>query len=131
MIKFYPNKLEADPFVSLIERFFDTALKSSKSFDFTDTLFSPEVDIQENDNSYNIELSLPGFEKENIKINIEDSKLNISGELKRNDKIKSFKKIFSLTNNCDQENINAEFKNGLLLITINKLKKETKSIVIN
>jgi HSP20 family protein len=131
MLKFYSNKLEVDPFVSLIERFFNTTLKPSKSFDFTDTLFSPETDIQENDNSYNIELSLPGFEKENIKINVEDNKLNISGELKRNDKIKSFKKIFSLPNDSDQENIGAEFKNGLLLITINKLKKETKNIAIN
>lgn len=103
------------------------------------TKFSPETDIIENDNDYSIELSLPGFIKDNIKLNIEKNNLIITGERKKDSNIKfnrnqsyygEFKKSFILPDNVDKENITAKMENGILYININK-KEAMKPININ
>jgi len=96
--------------------------------------FTPRVDIYENDRQYGIILAIPGIHKGNIKIDIQDDKLNVSGErkLQMNEGIKYhmqethfgvFSKIFHLPKGIDQEKIEATYEDGLLLILLPKSQK--------
>ena len=96
----------------------------------------PKVDIVENDNDYEVHADLPGLEKKDINISVEDGVLTISGEkkLEKKDRKKdryyyyersygSFCRSFALPENVDEKNIAANYKNGLLELTIKKTEK--------
>jgi len=121
--------------VSLFDGLFKELLDNDYQY-----YYSPNVDIIENDNNYTIELSLPGFTKKNIKLNVEkNNNLIITGERKRDDNIKfnkkqtfygKFKKSFLLPDDVNKENINAKMENGILYVNINKTES-MKPISIN
>lgn len=104
----------------------------------------PNVDVTEYDNRFEFIAELPGMEKDDIKLELKDNFLTISGkrnfeseEKDRNLHIRerrfgSFNRSFRLPMNTDPEKIDAEYKNGVL--SINLLKKEEakpKQIDIN
>jgi HSP20 family protein len=104
----------------------------------------PSTNILEDENKFTLELVAPGFEKEEITIDLEDSRLKISGEKKveetetkknytrREFKSEKFSRSFTLPENVNSDEIKAEFKNGILFIEIPKKaeEKKTKQIVI-
>ncbi|MBQ3311145.1 Hsp20 family protein [bacterium] len=106
--------------------------------------FAPMSEIRENDNEYIVKLQLPGIEKEDINIEVEDKILTISAELKHeelqdnermhysNIKYGKFNKSFEFINDIDTENSKCEFKNGILRITLKKMdeKKNIKKLTI-
>lgn len=96
----------------------------------------PKVDIVENDNDFVVHADLPGLDKKDITISVEDGVLTISGEkkLEKKDRKKgryyyyersygSFCRSFALPENVDEKNIAANYKNGLLELTIKKTEK--------
>ncbi len=104
--------------------------------------FLPTVNTREDENAYVVEVDLPGVKKEDIKVNIDQEKrtLSISGERKFKDEVKKddyykiessygkFMRTFSLPENVDAENIDAKTEDGVLHITLPKIKKEEKEI---
>ena len=96
----------------------------------------PMVNVYESDNSFRIEVAVPGINKEDIKINLENDVLKISAELegnieqegekctKREYNYKTFSRLFTLPESADPEKINAESLNGILTITIMKKEEE-------
>ena len=115
------------------------AIEDSTSFNS----FNPKIDISEDEKNIYLEAELPGVKKENMKIKLEDNKLTITGEKKNaneNDKNKrffnrersfgSFKKAFTIQADVKQDNIRAEFENGVLSVTIEKLIPEKKEMTI-
>jgi HSP20 family protein len=105
----------------------------------------PAVNIKKDEKEIVLELMAPGFEKEEIKINLEENILTVAGEKKTETKEEnetytrreftaaSFSRSFSLPENVNSEEIKAEFKNGILFVSIPKKaeeKKEAKSISI-
>lgn len=106
---------------------------------------NPKIDISEDEKNIYLEMEIPGIKKEDLKITIENKKLTITGEKKNNtdsnDKRKflsrervfgPFQKIFTIEHEINRENINADFENGILTITIEKLvpKKQEWEIEI-
>jgi len=92
--------------------------------------------ITENDNSYKLELSLPGFSKEDIKIELNEGLIFITSEIKEADENNyfktSFEKKYFLPEDVDIDNIDASMENGILSITLNKIKEvETSTKVKN
>jgi len=97
--------------------------------------FSPSVDIEEKEKEFRIIAELPGLSKEEITINIKDNLLSISGEKKQEKKTEdenyhrterifgSFQRTFRLPEYADQDNIAAEYKNGILNVSIPKLEE--------
>lgn len=95
----------------------------------------PSVNITENEKSYNIEVSAPGFEKNDFNVRIEDSMLTVSGEHKteKNEENKnfvrkefnygSFSRSFNLVDLIDEEKIDAKYENGILKIELPKNEK--------
>jgi HSP20 family protein len=118
----------------LLERFFNDSL-----YDNTQVQnFIPEVDILESDKTYEIHLAVPGFEKDNFKLNVDDNVLSVSGERKfeeeKSDKVfksvrtryGTFERFFTLPDNVNSAKIEAHYKNGILEVIIPK--DETKII---
>ncbi|MFN7014828.1 MAG: Hsp20/alpha crystallin family protein [Bacteroidia bacterium] len=83
----------------------------------------PSVNISEDDNSYHLELSAPGFEKDNFKISVEDNFINISGDFNKEKEEKnknythkefshqSFTRSFRLPENVKLDEISAKDDN--------------------
>ncbi|MEX0686459.1 MAG: Hsp20/alpha crystallin family protein [Balneolales bacterium] len=98
--------------------------------------FVPGIDITEDDNQYNIHVTLPGMKKEDIKIDLEDRTLTISGERKQEKEDKNvkyhiiesrygqFERSFTLPSNVDLDSLNAKYKDGMLNLTIQKVQKK-------
>jgi HSP20 family protein len=105
------------------------------------TQYWPEVNIYENENEYIAVAKVPGFTKEELNINIKDNSLKISGtrNTKKDDdanyhlrerRYGDFERNFLLDEKIDTGSINAELRNGLLLIKIRK-SPETKPVKID
>ncbi|MBX9585711.1 MAG: Hsp20/alpha crystallin family protein [Gammaproteobacteria bacterium] len=97
----------------------------------TSTLLTP-ADVIENDDSYNIHMDLPGFEKENIEISFHQGRLTIKGQretIKQENENKfksierssgSFCRNFSFPDIVDCEKMTATYENGVLDIRVPK-----------
>ncbi len=102
--------------------------------------WAPSVDITETDTAYLIKGEIPGVNKEDIKVNIENGMLTMCGERKQEKEEKgkkfhriersygSFVRSFRLPDNVDEAAIKAEFKDGMLNVTLPKsTQAKTKS----
>jgi len=93
----------------------------------------PHVDIVEGQNEYTINAEVPGLDKKDIEVKIEDGVLSIRGE-KKNEVEKrekdryyrlersfgKFSRSFKLPDNVDANDIQASYKNGVLSLTVRK-----------
>ncbi len=96
----------------------------------------PKVNVYEYDEKVGIVAEIPGLDKKDLTVEVEDGTLTISGVkhhikedegakvLRRELKASSFKRNFEIGENLDGENIKAVFKNGILNIDIPKIKPE-------
>ncbi len=92
----------------------------------------PPVDVYETDNAYIIEAEVAGYDEENIKLHVDKHVLTLSSEGtedKGNKVVKeiytpAFERSFSLPEDADEAHVTADYKNGILLITIPKIVKE-------
>ncbi len=109
----------------------------------TTSLYESKVmrtDIKEHDKSYDIIIDLPGYEKENIKVDIEDGYLNVSATMNKNNDEKEKGKFvrrerffgecsrsFYVGDELQVEDVKASFKNGILRLEVPK-KEERKAL---
>jgi HSP20 family protein len=98
-----------------------------------DTYFKAPVDVEETATHYVMNVDVPGFRKEDIKIEARDSLLHISGERKvaadsdaerkyhlRERAVGRFERSFRLGHGVDWNGIEARFENGVLSVTVPK-----------
>lgn len=102
----------------------------------------PSVDISETAASYLIKAEIPGVNKEDVKVTIQDGMLTIQGERRqeKEEKDKKFHRIersygsfvrsFSVPGDADESAVKAEFKDGMLNVTLPKSEK-AKAKAIN
>ncbi len=124
---FFPSTLFDDFFT---KDFFDW---SNKNFtEFGSTL--PSVNIKEADADYKIEMAVPGLNKEDFKIKLDNNVLSISSEKKEEKEEKdkdgkytrreynyqSFCRSFTLPENTNAEGIQADYKDGILKVVVPK-----------
>jgi len=89
-----------------------------------------KVNIIENENSYGISFEIPGFNKEDVNIELNDGIITISSHVEESNEtyIKkeytkdSFERSFYLPEDVDLENIEALMENGILSVILNKRK---------
>ncbi|MEJ2068311.1 MAG: Hsp20/alpha crystallin family protein, partial [Deltaproteobacteria bacterium] len=96
--------------------------------------WSPVVDIYETDESVILKAELPGMTKEDISIEINENNLVLKGERCFQKDIKeenyhriersygTFSRSFTLPDTVDRDNVTANFKDGILEITIPKIE---------
>jgi len=100
--------------------------------------FTPLGDVIETDDAFNVEIMLPGFEKKEIKMEVEDNSLIIEAERKKSEekynRVEShfgkFRKSYTLPDYVDVEAIDAKYKNGVLKVTIPKVEEKIGSKLI-
>jgi HSP20 family protein len=127
----------SNSFSTMLDRFFDEAVRSNQNF-------VPSVDLKETDNAYEIDVNVPGMNKDDIKVELDGNTLQISGEKQQKDEDKDktyhrveteygyFHRSFNLPESAKTEDINAEYEDGILKINVpkDKEKTETKKIDI-
>ncbi len=95
-----------------------------------DFLNYPPVNITDKEKMYLVELSVPGYQKADFAIKLDNNILTVSAEAKAEnteDKkvrkefgIKAFKRSFTLNDKIETENIEALYENGILKIGLPK-----------
>lgn len=128
----------ANPFTALSSHFDD--LFSDNIFESIDRKLTsgswPKVDISESDSGYSIKADLPGMDKKDVTISVENGVLTITGEKTDEHKKEKnkyyhlersygkFCRTFYLPEGADAEKIAASMKNGVLELDIPKTEKQ-------
>jgi HSP20 family protein len=106
-----------------------------KNMDLSDYFESFNMNVYEKNNSLFVEAELPGFEKKDINISLENGILTISGEKKRTEKEEDknyycqevlygkFSRKIDVGQKINEDKIKASFKNGILHLEL-PYKKE-------
>ena len=122
----YPGFRRSLPFPSL----FTDAMEQFWSDE--EVSWMPSANIKERAGDFKIDLAVPGMEKKDFSVEVENGILTVSGERKEetkeeNEKLTrrefhygSFKRKFSLPETTDAENISAQYKDGVLSLIIAK-----------
>jgi HSP20 family protein len=100
---------------------------------------APTVDIAESDKAYEIKAELPGMDEKNVEVKLSNGSLMIKGEKteekeeKKKDyhlqerRFGSFERCFRVPEGVDAEKIEANFKNGILTLTLPKKPEAQKA----
>lgn len=125
-----------DPLASM--RQFEDAFTRMLSEPRSGRPWAPAVDIYENENELVVKADLPDVDQKDIDVRIENQTLTIAGERKFDSTTNngkgyhriergygSFVRSFAVPNTFDTENINAQYRNGVLTITLPK-KEQAK-----
>ena len=144
MTKIYkvnPSHLNRDEFLTPFDAIFDQLMnKQFPTFQeevgvsFNKGAY-PKVNVYEYDDKVGIVAEIPGLDKKNVTVDVEDGKLTISGDkhgfdtdggkcITRELKQSSFKRSFTLGEHLSGEEISAKFKDGMLSISIPKVTPE-------
>jgi len=102
--------------------------------------FSPNLDLQEKEDSYVARMDIPGTDKNNLSVKIEDRELTVSGQISESTEKKnghqvlrkerrtgSFKRSLMLPGPVEADKLDARYENGVLTVTIPKAKEEKSS----
>ena len=107
----------------------------SHIFDDRDTAsgrWQPAVDIRETEDALIVAAELPGIDKKDVKVGINDGVLTISGERRYEKEVDeknahrieraygTFERSFSLPTNVDASKVDAKMENGVLTLTLHK-----------
>ena len=104
--------------------------------------FVPQVDVLESGKAFEIQLAVPGVEKDNFKINLEDQILTISGERKlaaekeerdfhfQETQYGTFSRSFTLPESVNTEKIEASYQDGILRVVLPKDEKKVLKTTI-
>ncbi len=115
-----------------INRLFDGFFREGTEEDAFSSVWAPAVDVTEQDDAYVVNVELPGVNKDDVKIVMENNVLTIRGEKKqKNDETKgnihriersygSFQRSFTIPTTIRSEKIDANFKDGVLSVTLPK-----------
>jgi len=134
---------DRDTFLTPFDKMFDSMVESQ----FPDIVKSvgvkpyqgsayPKVNVYEYDDKVGIVAEIPGLNKKQLNVDVEDGVLTISGDkhstfeedgakvIRRELKQSSFKRSFELGELLDGDNIAANFKDGVLSVSIPKMEPE-------
>src|ERR1700722_7966858 len=106
-------------------------------------VFMPTADIYETQDALKVVLEMPGVEKGNVDVHVEDGVLNVEGRLDLTKykglqplyteyNIGHYSRSFRLSNKINQEKIGAELKEGVLSLTLPKVEEaKPRTIRVN
>jgi HSP20 family protein len=107
---------------------------------FADTAaFAPKMDMKQTNDKYIITMDIPGMDKDKINVEIKEGTLVISGERQSETKdnknnqyyrqerfFGSFMQAIPLPKDAKTDQVDARYKNGVLTVTLSRMKKEEK-----
>src|SRR5208283_1319203 len=122
---------------SLFRHFFVNDLLNGSNWNRPfDKASLPAVNINENKDGFKVEMAVPGYEKNDFKIELSNDQLSISSEKNVENEIKenqqftrkeysyqSFSRSFVLPNSADSDKIEARYDNGILTVSVPKMEE--------
>ncbi len=125
---------------SSVNDYLNTARLFPSMFDYDQDLFdingdaimAPSANIYENETNFEIEIAVPGMEREDFKIQMDNGILTVTGEKEEDEEedtknywrrefqYNAFSRSFTLPENTLVDKINAKYENGMLCITLPK-----------
>ena len=98
-----------------------------------ETELSMKIDVNEDDKAFSVKADIPGVKKEDIKVDVDDDHISVSAEVKREKEEKKGEKVvysersygmvsrsFTLPSAVDAKGAKAEYKDGVLNLTLPK-----------
>ena len=130
----YNPFLESRGIDTLMDRFFNNSLTGIESP--TPNVWTPVADVKETENELVVTTELPGFEKGDVDIAVNDGRLTIAAERNYPEEKETkqhrierwygkFYRSFLLPKSADPEKISAKLKHGVLTVSVPK-KEEAK-----
>ncbi|MHB8756378.1 MAG: Hsp20/alpha crystallin family protein [Candidatus Acidiferrales bacterium] len=126
-----------------VNRLFESTFPH-KGDESTLTAWAPAVDVYETEDELVIKADLPEISEKDLDVRVENNMMTIRGERKFEQQVKedsylrmeraygSFSRSFSLPNTVNTEAINADYKNGVLTVTLPKrAESKPKQVKIN
>jgi HSP20 family protein len=102
--------------------------------------FKPAVNIKEDDKNYVLDFAIPGIEKKDIKVDMNEDTLTISSEIKNESEVnkedykrkefsyRSFSRSFYIPDNVNREKIEANYKDGILTVSLPKQEVDKNKV---
>lgn len=117
----------------VFDRFFNDSFNQLNDYNQGSTpVFNPAAEVEETEKAFLVRLSIPGVSKEDIKVEVNNDQLQISGERKQEKKEENsryfrseisygkFIRSFKLNETVNKSDIEAVFENGMLILTLQK-----------
>jgi HSP20 family protein len=127
----WPRLFRERPFSSRFPRLLDDLFQEWSAGSDTQPLL-PAIDVSDDDKRYSITVELPGCNKDDVHVELQEGMLTIRGEKKNEREEKkenrryversygSFTRALRLPQDADAENMDASFKDGVLTVEIPK-----------
>ena len=124
-----------------MNRLFDSLTRTSDDGLRNEVAFIPPAEIQESSEAINLKLEVPGMEAKDIDVHVTAEAVAISGERKSETKAEeggmtrsefrygSFRRVIPLPTRIKNDQVQAEFKNGVLSLTLPKAEAEKNKVV--
>lgn len=124
-----------------MNRLFEDMLTPSTQTNGLASAFSPAAELEETADAYQLKLEVPGMEPNDIDIEVTAEAVAIKGERKTEKKEEGkgmtrtefryghFQRILPLPGRIDNQNVSAEYKNGILHLTLPKVEAEKNKVV--
>ncbi len=130
---------EIDSLQKEMNRLFDTL--ASRTGDGLDSAFVPAAEIEETSEAIHLKLEVPGMDAKDIDIQVSAESISISGERKEESKTEekgmtrsefrygAFGRVIPLPVRVQNTNVKAEYKNGILNLTLPKVEEQKNKVV--
>ncbi len=140
IVRFQPFR-EMEDIQRQMNRLFDDMITPVNRENGIDLAFTPAAEFHETDNEYQLKLEVPGLEPDDINIEATSEAIAISGERKSETKTEEkgmtrsefrygkFQRVLPLPGRVDHQNVKAEYKNGVLKLTLPKAEEEKNRVV--
>jgi HSP20 family protein len=137
--------MRQDPFRVLkerMDRLFEDTFARTQGDDILQGQWLPAVDIRETENEILVEAELPGVDRKDVKVSVENGVLTLSGERQFSSETKqenyhriersygSFMRSFTLPSTVNVDKVEATHKNGVLTVRLPK-REEAKPRTVN
>jgi HSP20 family protein len=129
LVRYSPNRWFDSAFNRMVSDFFPAAPWEATS---SAALFNPPVDVRDDKEGFVVSVELPGIEKEDLKVEVVEGVLTLSG-IKKQETVSDeegvyraersygeFKRAFVLPDSVDAGKIDAQYRNGVLTVTLPK-----------
>ncbi len=124
-----------------MDRLFDQLMPSGSSGNGETLRFMPSVEIEDTADAIHLKLEIPGLEAKDLDIEVTEESVAVRGERKSEVKTKEkgmgrsefrygrFERLIPLTARVRSDAAKAEYKNGILILTLPKAEEEKHKVV--
>lgn len=103
--------------------------------------FVPAAELKETEDAIHLKLEVPGLEAKDLNVEVTADSVSISGERQTETKTEEkgvfrsefrygkFQRVIPLPTEVDNQNVQAEYKDGILMLTLPKVEHEKRKVV--